>query len=174
MSSASGAMVPTNVSQLSTPSMSEKAARGARRAGDVLRDRAEAGDVVLCRVPRHRYNSRSPPGTSTNGRCGSGWYRAVADVLHECRCVGLTPEADVEALADPFTATVDGLAIQILAGSTDMRPDRMRSPLLRAFEPHLGLTDRLRRPLGDSPNAVRSNASDATSFQGAAPWKPGT
>jgi hypothetical protein len=31
--------------------------------------------------------------------------------------------------------------MQILAGSTEMRPDRMRSLLLRAFEPHLDLTD---------------------------------
>ncbi|MFI6407647.1 TetR family transcriptional regulator C-terminal domain-containing protein [Streptomyces sp. NPDC050548] len=46
----------------------------------------------------------------------------------------------MEALADRFTAMVDGLAMQILAGSTEMRPDRMRSLLLRAFEPHLDLT----------------------------------
>ncbi|MFG2785058.1 TetR family transcriptional regulator C-terminal domain-containing protein [Streptomyces prunicolor] len=70
-------------------------------------------------------------------RIHSGWYRVVVDVLHECRSEGLAPEADVEALADRFTAMVDGLAIQILAGSTEMRPDRMRSLLLRAFEPHL-------------------------------------
>ncbi|MCX4817758.1 hypothetical protein OG601_44990 [Streptomyces sp. NBC_01239] len=37
---------------------------------------------------------------------------------------------------------VDALAIQILAGSTDMRPDRMCSLLLCAFEPHPDLTDR--------------------------------
>lgn len=89
---------------------------------------------------------------STNGRCGSssgtrrcstpaygprsgicsGCYRVVSDVLHECR---------PEDLADRFTATVDGLAIQILPASTEMRPDRMRSPPPRAFEPHLDLTD---------------------------------
>ncbi|MEV5530419.1 TetR/AcrR family transcriptional regulator [Streptomyces prunicolor] len=74
-------------------------------------------------------------------RIYSGWYRVVVDVLHECRSEGLAPEADVEALADRFTAMVDGLAMQILAGSTEMRPDRMRSLLLRAFEPHLDLTD---------------------------------
>ncbi|SEF01185.1 hypothetical protein SAMN05216489_09587 [Streptomyces sp. 3213] len=50
------------------------------------------------------------------------------------------PEADVEALADRFTAMVDGPAMRILAGSTAMRPDRMRSLPLRAFEPHLDLT----------------------------------
>jgi len=66
----------------------------------------------------------------------------VVDLLHECRSEGLAPEADVEALADRFTAMVDGLAMQILAGSTEMRPDRMRLLLLRAFEPHLDLTDR--------------------------------
>lgn len=62
----------------------------------------------------------------------SGCYRVVSDVLHECR---------PEDLADRFTATVDGLAIQILPASTEMRPDRMRSPPPRAFEPHLDLTD---------------------------------
>jgi len=35
---------------------------------------------------------------------------------------------------------VDGLAIQILADSTDMSPNRRRSLLLTAFEPHLTLT----------------------------------
>jgi AcrR family transcriptional regulator len=75
-------------------------------------------------------------------RIYSGWYRVVVDLLHECRSEGLAPEADIEALADRFTAMVDGLAIQILANSTEMRPDRMRSLLLRAFEPHLDLTDR--------------------------------
>ncbi|MEW1644070.1 TetR/AcrR family transcriptional regulator [Streptomyces sp. NPDC091219] len=79
---------------------------------------------------------------SAQRRIYAGWYRVVVDVLHECRSEGLAPEADVEALADRFTAMVDGLAIQILAGSTHMRPDRMRSLLLHAFEPHLDLTDR--------------------------------
>ncbi|WP_329265103.1 TetR family transcriptional regulator C-terminal domain-containing protein [Streptomyces sp. NBC_01478] len=76
-------------------------------------------------------------------RIYSGWYRVVVDVLHECRSEGLAPEADIEALADRFTAMVDGLAIQILANSTDMQPDRMRALLLHAFEPHLDLTDQL-------------------------------
>ncbi|MFJ9626277.1 TetR family transcriptional regulator C-terminal domain-containing protein [Streptomyces sp. NPDC091280] len=73
-------------------------------------------------------------------RIYSGWYRVVVDLLHECRAAGLVPEADIEALADRFTAMVDGLAMQILAGSTGMSPDRMRSLLLRAFEPHLDLS----------------------------------
>ncbi|WP_405996043.1 TetR family transcriptional regulator C-terminal domain-containing protein [Streptomyces sp. NBC_00986] len=106
-------------------------------------------------------NSRSPPRTSTNGRwiqfwnqalldprlrpaqrrIYSGCCRVAVDVLDECPFEGLAPEADVEALADRFTAMVDGLAIQILAGSTELWPDRMRSLLLRAFEPHLAPID---------------------------------
>ncbi|MFC1401825.1 MULTISPECIES: TetR/AcrR family transcriptional regulator [Streptacidiphilus] len=72
-------------------------------------------------------------------RTYSDWRRLVVELLRECRDEGLAPEADIEALADRFTAMVDGLAIQILAGSTDMTPDRMRSLLRRAFEPHLDL-----------------------------------
>ena len=73
-------------------------------------------------------------------RIYSGWYQVVVELLHECQSEGLAPEADVEALADRFTAMVDGLAIQILAHSTEMRPDRMRALLLRAFEPDIELT----------------------------------
>ncbi|MFF4596670.1 TetR family transcriptional regulator C-terminal domain-containing protein [Amycolatopsis sp. NPDC001319] len=72
-------------------------------------------------------------------RIYSSWRRLVVDLLRECRREGLAPEADVEALADRFTAMVDGLAIQILVGSTDLTPDRMRTLLLQAFEPHLVL-----------------------------------
>ncbi|MFF4704735.1 TetR family transcriptional regulator C-terminal domain-containing protein [Streptomyces sp. NPDC001288] len=72
----------------------------------------------------------------------SGWHQAVVELLHECRSDGsLAPQADAEALADRFTAMIDGLAMQILANSTDMRPDRMRRLLLQAFEPHLYLTE---------------------------------
>lgn len=69
----------------------------------------------------------------------SDWRRLVVELLHECRAEGLCANADVEALADRFTAMVDGLAIQILASSTEMRPERMRALLLRAFEPDLVL-----------------------------------
>ncbi|MFJ9565282.1 TetR family transcriptional regulator C-terminal domain-containing protein [Streptomyces fuscichromogenes] len=73
-------------------------------------------------------------------RIYSGWYEVVVELLHECGAEGdLAPEADVEALADRFTAMVDGLAMQILAGSTSMGPDRMRSLLMGAFEPYLDL-----------------------------------
>ena len=75
----------------------------------------------------------------TQRRVYSGWYQVVLDLLRECQAEGLAPGADVEALADRFTAMVDGLAIQILANSTDMQPDRMRALLLRAFEPYLEL-----------------------------------
>ena len=76
----------------------------------------------------------------TQRRVYSGWYQVVLDLLRECQVEGLAPGADVEALADRFTAMVDGLAIQILANSTDMQPDRMRALLLRAFEPYLELS----------------------------------
>ncbi|WP_370115442.1 TetR family transcriptional regulator C-terminal domain-containing protein [Streptacidiphilus sp. MAP12-33] len=70
----------------------------------------------------------------------SGWHQVVLDLLRECQAEGgLAPGADVEALAERFTAMVDGLAIQILADSTAMRPERMRALLLRAFEPYLDL-----------------------------------
>lgn len=67
------------------------------------------------------------------------WRGMVVDVLHECRAEGLAPDMEVDDLADSFTALVDGLAIQILAGSTGMRTDRMRALLSKAFEPHFTL-----------------------------------
>ncbi|MDX8142033.1 TetR/AcrR family transcriptional regulator [Lentzea sp. BCCO 10_0061] len=70
----------------------------------------------------------------------SDWRRVVVDLLGECRAEGLCGGADVEALADRFIAMADGLAVQILASSTEMRSDRMRDLLLRAFEPDLVLT----------------------------------
>ncbi|SFR04130.1 DNA-binding transcriptional regulator, AcrR family [Lentzea waywayandensis] len=70
----------------------------------------------------------------------SDWRRIVVDLLGECRAEGLCAGADVEALADRFIAMADGLAVQILASSTEMRSDRMRELLLRAFEPDLVLT----------------------------------
>ncbi|WP_052438899.1 TetR/AcrR family transcriptional regulator [Streptacidiphilus jiangxiensis] len=73
-------------------------------------------------------------------RVYSGWYEVVLGLLRDCQAEGLAPDTDVEALAERFTAMVDGLAIQILAHSTGMHPDRMRSLLLSAFEPHLDLT----------------------------------
>ncbi|WP_326837295.1 TetR/AcrR family transcriptional regulator [Amycolatopsis rhabdoformis] len=73
-------------------------------------------------------------------RIYSSWRALVVELLHECRSEGLAAGADIEALADRFTAMVDGLAIQILAGSTDLTPDRMRTLLRQAFEPHLTLT----------------------------------
>lgn len=70
----------------------------------------------------------------------SDWRRVVVDLLGECRAEGLCGGADVEALADRFIAMADGLAVQILASSTEMRSDRMRELLLRAFEPDLVIT----------------------------------
>ncbi|MGW6441685.1 TetR family transcriptional regulator C-terminal domain-containing protein [Lentzea sp. NPDC055074] len=61
-------------------------------------------------------------------------------LLHECRAEGLCAGADVEELADRFTAITDGPAVQMLTSSTGMRPNRMRSLLPRAFEPELVLT----------------------------------
>ncbi|WP_394619774.1 TetR family transcriptional regulator C-terminal domain-containing protein [Lentzea sp. JNUCC 0626] len=89
-------------------------------------------------------------------RVYSEWRRVVVALLHDCRAEGLSPDADVEALADRFTALVDGLAIQILAGSTEMAPERMRELLLRAFEPDLVLTDRPRATGSRRPRAGRS------------------
>ncbi|MFD9740849.1 TetR family transcriptional regulator C-terminal domain-containing protein [Umezawaea sp. NPDC059074] len=73
-------------------------------------------------------------------RIYSDWRRLVVTLLAECRTEGLLADVDIDELADRFTAMVDGLAIQILADSTDMSPNRMRSLLLTAFEPHLTLT----------------------------------
>ncbi|MFF6990214.1 hypothetical protein [Streptomyces sp. NPDC010273] len=52
-----------------------------------------------------------PPATVSRRRICSGWYRVVVGVLRECRSEGLAPQVDVEALADRFTAMVDGVAM---------------------------------------------------------------
>jgi AcrR family transcriptional regulator len=72
----------------------------------------------------------------------SRWRGLVVDLLRRCQQEGLARDADPEALASRFTGMVDGLAIQFLAGTSDMTIDRMRELLLDAFEPHLTLRPR--------------------------------
>jgi AcrR family transcriptional regulator len=55
------------------------------------------------------------------------WQRTVLEVLQECGF------ENADALASRFTALVDGLAVQILAGTGDMTVDRMRTLLRDAF-----------------------------------------
>ena len=71
------------------------------------------------------------------------WRDVVVALLKECQSPdverGLAPDADIEALASRFTAMVDGMAIQLLARTTDMTVDRMRELLLDGFLPDLAL-----------------------------------
>jgi AcrR family transcriptional regulator len=67
------------------------------------------------------------------------WRRIVVDLVRTCQAEGLAPGADAEALAARFTGLVDGLAVQVLAGTGDMDAARMRDLLLDAFEPHITL-----------------------------------
>ena len=69
----------------------------------------------------------------------SRWREVVVDLLRRCQQEGKARDADPEALASRFTGMVDGLAIQFLAGTSDMTVARMRELLLDAFEPHLSL-----------------------------------
>lgn len=69
----------------------------------------------------------------------SRWRDVVVSLLKECQGQGLAPDADVEALASRFTAMVDGMAIQLLAKTTNMTVSRMRELLLDAFLPELSL-----------------------------------
>jgi AcrR family transcriptional regulator len=59
------------------------------------------------------------------------WRQVVLDLVRDC-----APD-HAEALTSRFTSMVDGLAIQILAGTTDMSVAEMREVLLDAFEPHV-------------------------------------
>jgi hypothetical protein len=45
-------------------------------------------------------------------------------------------------MASRFTSMVDGMAIQVLAGTGDMDATRMRELLLDAFEPYITLRRR--------------------------------
>ncbi|MFF5970537.1 TetR family transcriptional regulator C-terminal domain-containing protein [Streptomyces sp. NPDC012769] len=70
------------------------------------------------------------------------WRRTVLDLVRACQAEGLGADADAEALTSRFTAMVDGLAIQVLAGTAEMSAPRMRELLLDAFEPHITLRRR--------------------------------
>ena len=76
------------------------------------------------------------------------WREIVVDLLRTCQAEGMAEGADAEALADRFTSMVDGLAIQVLAGTGDMDAARMRELLLDAFEPYITL----RGPGHDRPD----------------------
>ncbi|MFF1312812.1 TetR/AcrR family transcriptional regulator [Streptomyces sp. NPDC058320] len=67
------------------------------------------------------------------------WREIVLDLLRTCQQEGMARGADAEAMASRFTSMVDGMAIQVLAGTGDMDAARMRELLLDAFEPYITL-----------------------------------
>ncbi|WP_326777657.1 TetR/AcrR family transcriptional regulator [Streptomyces sp. NBC_01445] len=70
------------------------------------------------------------------------WREIVLDLLRTCQREGMAQGADAEAMASRFTSMVDGMAIQVLAGTGDMDAARMRELLLDAFEPYITLRRR--------------------------------
>lgn len=73
------------------------------------------------------------------GRIYGRWRNTVLEVIRECQRESHGRDADAEALASRFTALVDGLAMQVLAGTAEMSVARMRTLLLEAFQPHIAL-----------------------------------
>ncbi|MGW2339780.1 TetR family transcriptional regulator C-terminal domain-containing protein [Streptomyces sp. NPDC001661] len=67
------------------------------------------------------------------------WRGVVLDLVRTCQREGMAEGVDAQALAARFTGLVDGLAIQVLAGTGDMDATRMRELLLDAFEPYISL-----------------------------------
>ncbi|MGW0686923.1 TetR family transcriptional regulator C-terminal domain-containing protein [Streptomyces sp. NPDC002754] len=67
------------------------------------------------------------------------WRGVVLDLVRTCQREGMAEGVDVEALAARFTGLVDGLAIQVLAGTGDMDAARMRELLLDAVEPYISV-----------------------------------
>ncbi|MFZ3565354.1 TetR family transcriptional regulator C-terminal domain-containing protein [Streptomyces sp. BH097] len=67
------------------------------------------------------------------------WRGVVLDLVRTCQREGMAEGVDAQALAARFTGLVDGLAIQVLAGTGDMDAARMRELLLDAFEPYISL-----------------------------------
>jgi len=67
------------------------------------------------------------------------WRRAVVEIVQACQADGIGASGDAEAMTNRFTGMVDGLAIQMLAGSSDLTAAAMRELLLDAFEPHIRL-----------------------------------
>jgi AcrR family transcriptional regulator len=70
------------------------------------------------------------------------WREIVLDLLRTCQREGMAQGAEAEAMASRFTSMVDGMAIQVLAGTGDMDATRMRELLLDAFEPYITLRRR--------------------------------
>ncbi|WP_235010418.1 TetR/AcrR family transcriptional regulator [Mycobacterium sp. 3519A] len=67
------------------------------------------------------------------------WRGIVLDLVRSCQREGIGTTADAETLVSRFTSMVDGLAIQLLAGTADVSTETMRDLLLDAFEPHISL-----------------------------------
>jgi AcrR family transcriptional regulator len=72
-------------------------------------------------------------------RMYSRWRAAVVAIIRACQSDGIGTSGDAEAMTNRFTGMVDGLAIQMLAGSSDLTASAMRELLLDAFEPHIRL-----------------------------------
>ena len=70
---------------------------------------------------------RERPLAAINDVYYGDWRRAVLDAATSAKDGGLLNIADAVAFADAYTAMLDGLAIQVLVGSSHMTAERMQA-----------------------------------------------
>ncbi|WP_326837294.1 TetR/AcrR family transcriptional regulator [Amycolatopsis rhabdoformis] len=62
------------------------------------------------------------------------WRRLVTDLIAQAQADGSARAGDPAALANMLVAMIDGLAVQVLAGSREMTADRMRRTVLQFLD----------------------------------------
>jgi AcrR family transcriptional regulator len=73
---------------------------------------------------------RSPRLRELNDRLYGDWRRIVADVVRDGQSRGQLADGDPFVLANMLVGMIDGLAVQVLAGSQSMTAGRMRATCL--------------------------------------------
>lgn len=62
------------------------------------------------------------------------WRRLVTDLITQAQADGAARAGDPAALANMLVAMIDGLAVQVLAGSREMTADRMNATVLHFLD----------------------------------------
>ena len=73
---------------------------------------------------------RSPRLRELNERLYGDWRRIVADIVRDGQSRGQLADGDPFVLANMLVGMIDGLAVQVLAGSQSMTAGRMRATCL--------------------------------------------
>jgi len=88
---------------------------------------------------------RSPRLRELNERLYGDWRRIVADIVRDGQSRGQLAAGDPFVLANMLVGMIDGLAVQVLAGSHTLTAGRMRRTCLAFVDTVLARTPQLRR-----------------------------